>query len=257
MTKLLEIKNLTKRFVSAKRQVLALDHVSFDLARKETLALVGPSGSGKSTLARLILRLSEPDEGEIQLDGVDLLGLGGRQLRAMRKRIQIVFQDPHAALNPRATIARVLDDPLRIQTSLSRKQREIRIAELLGRVGLDADLAQRSIHDISGGQLQRVAIARALASDPELIVLDEAVSALDVSVRADILRLLKDLQQERDLSYLFITHDLGLVRAFADRAAILDQGRFVEIGSADEITSKPQSEIGQKLLQAAPRLRKF
>ncbi|MEQ1937811.1 ATP-binding cassette domain-containing protein [Mesorhizobium sp. CN5-321] len=251
---LLSVEGLTKRFSRSGETVTAVDDVSFRIQPGETLALAGPSGSGKSTVARLVLRLIEPDAGTIAFEGNDWLALRGSALRAARARLQMVFQDPLAAFNPRATVARVLDDPLRIHAVAPRSKRPRRIAELLERVGLEASLAGRAIHEISGGQRQRVAIARAIATKPSLIVLDEAVSALDVSVRAQIVELLLDLQREEKIAYLFIAHDLGLVRAVAHRVILLDRGRIAEQGDARKIIDSPQSAIGEALVAAAPRL---
>ncbi|WP_312795373.1 ABC transporter ATP-binding protein [Tianweitania sp.] len=251
---LLEVSGLSKRYRRGDAFVSAADDVTFSIEPAETFAMVGPSGSGKSTIARLVSRLIEPDAGTILFEGTDLRALKPSALRAMRGRLQIVFQDPLAAFNPHATVGRVIEDPLKIHTRFSRGERRSRVASLLERVRLDPALASRPIHEISGGQRQRVAIARALASSPTLIVLDEAVSALDVSVRAEILQLLKRIQRETRVAYLFITHDLGVVRAMADRVAVLDGGRIVEIGLASEVVSNPQSEIGKALVAAAPRL---
>ncbi|RWC91417.1 MAG: ABC transporter ATP-binding protein [Mesorhizobium sp.] len=251
---LLAVSGLTKRYRRGGGTVAAVDGVAFAIEPGETLALAGPSGSGKSTIARLVLRLTEPDAGTIQFEGADFRSLGESALRARRARLQMVFQDPLAAFNPRATVARVLDDPLRIHGIASRTERPRRIAALLERVGLGADLAPRAIHEISGGQRQRVAIARAIATRPSLIVLDEAVSALDVSVRGRILDLLLDLQATERIAYLFISHDLGVVRAVAHRLVILDAGRVAESGDARAVIGNPQSAIGRALVAAAPRL---
>jgi peptide/nickel transport system ATP-binding protein len=251
---LLEVAGLTKRFRRGTAIVSAADDVSFSVRAAETLALVGPSGSGKSTIARLVTRLIEPDAGTILFEGEDLRRLTPRPMRALRAKLQIVFQDPAAALNPRATVRQVIEDPLAIHTPLKKGERRARIEQLLQQVRLDPALASRSIHEISGGQRQRVAIARALATSPSLIVLDEAVSALDVSVRAEILQLLKRVQGETGVGYLFITHDLGVMRAVADRVAILDQGRIVESGTPADVMANPQSVIGKALVAAAPRL---
>lgn len=251
---LLAVSGLTKRYSSGGKIIAAADDVSFHIEYGETLALAGPSGSGKSTIARLILRLIEADAGRIEFEGSDFLSLNGAALRDRRARLQMVFQDPLAALNPRATVARVLDDPLRIHHIASRAERPRRIAALLERVGLSAGLAGRAIHEISGGQRQRVAIARAIATKPSLVVLDEAVSALDVSVRAQIVRLLLDLQREERIAYLFISHDLGVVRAIAHRITILDGGRIAESGDARTVIDAPQSAIGKALVAAAPKL---
>jgi peptide/nickel transport system ATP-binding protein len=254
-TPLLEIRDLRRRFSRNGRAVAALDGVSLSIARGETLALAGPSGSGKSTLGRAILRLIEPDSGGISFEGQDLLALAGARLRAVRARLQMVFQDPQAAFNPRATVARVIDDPLRIHCLGGREERQATIEKLLERVGLSPKLRERAVHEISGGQRQRVAIARAIATKPSLIVLDEALSALDVSVRGDILALLADLQREENIAYLFISHDLGVVRSVAHRVAIMDAGKIVETGDARRIIADPQSSTGKALVAAVPRLR--
>ncbi|ANT53705.1 ATP-binding cassette domain-containing protein [Mesorhizobium amorphae] len=251
---LLTVSGLAKRYRRGGKTIAAVDDVSFAIEPGETLALAGPSGSGKSTIARLVLRLIEPDAGRIQFEGDDFLALSGSALRARRARLQMVFQDPLAAFNPRATVARLLDDPLRIHGIASRAERPRRIAALLERVGLNADLAPRAIHEISGGQRQRIAIARAIATNPSLIVLDEAVSALDVSVRGDILNLLLDLQAKERIAYLFISHDLGVVRAIAHRVVILDAGRIAESGDARAVIGAPQSAIGKALVMATPKL---
>jgi len=253
---LLAVSNLTKHYRRGGKTVIAVDDVSFHIEPGETLALAGPSGSGKSTIARLVLRLVESDAGAIEFEDNDFLALGGAALRARRARLQMVFQDPLAAFNPRATVAHVLDDPLRIHGIASRSERPHRIAALLERVGLAADLAPRAIHEISGGQRQRVAIARAIATKPSLIVLDEAVSALDVSVRGQILDLLLDLQRQERIAYLFISHDLGVVRAVAHRVILLDAGRIAESGDARAVIDAPQSAIGKALVAAAPRLKR-
>ncbi|WP_421916189.1 ATP-binding cassette domain-containing protein [Mesorhizobium sp.] len=250
----LTVSNLAKRYRRGGKTLAAVDDVTFHIEPGETLALAGPSGSGKSTIARLVLRLIEPDAGRIEFEGDDLLALNGAALRVRRARLQMVFQDPLAALNPRATVARVLDDPLRIHGIASRSDRPHRIAALLERVGLSSALAGRAIHEISGGQRQRVAIARAIATKPSLIVLDEAVSALDVSVRGQILQLLLDLQREESLAYLFISHDLGVIRAVSHRVVILDAGKIVESGDARAVIDAPQSAVGKALVAAAPRL---
>ncbi|MER9677882.1 ATP-binding cassette domain-containing protein [Mesorhizobium sp. M0184] len=251
---LLAVSGLTKRYSRGGKIIAAVDDVSFHIDPGETLALAGPSGSGKSTIARLMLRLIEPDAGYIEFEGSDFLSLNGAALRGRRARLQMVFQDPLAALNPRATVARVLDDPLRIHHIASGPERPRHIAALLERVGLSPGLAGRAIHEISGGQRQRVAIARAIATKPSLVVLDEAVSALDVSVRAQILQLLLDLQREERIAYLFISHDLGVVRAIAHRVTILEAGRIAESGDARSVIDAPQSAIGKALVTAAPRL---
>jgi peptide/nickel transport system ATP-binding protein len=254
-TALLVATDLRKTFVSRGRHVAALEGVSLTLAHGETLGIVGPSGSGKSTLARVLLRLVEPDGGGIMFGGTDLLALRHERLRAIRKRIQMVFQDPLAAFNPRATVASALNDPLRIHRIAPRQQRPAAIARLLDRVGLSINLAGRAIHEISGGQRQRLSIARALATGPELIVLDEAVSALDISVRGQILELLVDVQRADGVAYVFVSHDLAVVRAIAHSVAIMDGGRIVEGGPTPAVVADPQSATGKALVAAVPQLR--
>ena len=251
---LLSATAISRTYAGSGRRVVALDGASITVARGETLGLVGPSGSGKSTLARILLRLVEPDAGRIDFNGVDLLSLRGEKLRTMRRRIQMVFQEPLAAFNPRATVGSALADPLRIHGIVSQSERPTAIAHLLERVGLDPALASRAIHEISGGQRQRVAIARAIATKPDLIVLDEAVSALDVSVRGKILELLVGLQREHGIAYIFVSHDLAVVRAISHHIAILDAGRIVEYGRAHDVVADPQSATGRALVAAVPRL---
>ena len=250
---LLEAEGLTKTFRSAGRSVTALDAVSIRIARGETLGLVGPSGSGKSTLARVIMRLIAPDSGRLRFGGTELMALDGAPLRRARKRLQMVFQDPLGAFNPRATVGSALADPLRIHGIVPAGGRRQAIEVLLDRVGLPRELTGRSIHEISGGQRQRVAIARALATEPDLIVLDEAVSALDLTVRNRILDLLVDLQRERGVAYLFVSHDIAVVRAVAHRVAIMDRGAIVETGPTTAVVASPQSATGRALVAAVPR----
>ena len=250
---LLSVQNLGKTY-PGKRRIKALDDVSITLSRGETLGLVGPSGSGKSTLARAILRLIEPDTGTIRFEGGDWLALRGAGLRRARARLQMVFQDPLGAFNPRATVGGVVGDALRIQSVGTRADRPDRVARLLERVGLSPDHARRSITEISGGQRQRVAIARALATSPSLIVLDEAVSALDVTLRAHILDLLVTLQREEGIAYLFVSHDIAVVRAIAHRVAIMEAGRIVETGPTQAVIAAPASATGRALVAAVPRL---
>ncbi|WP_375165871.1 ABC transporter ATP-binding protein [Chelativorans sp.] len=254
MQPLLAVENLAKTFRSGGRRVTALDDVSLTLGRGETLGLVGPSGSGKSTLARVLLRLVAPESGRIEMEGEDWLALRGKALRERRARVQMVFQDPLAAFNPRATIASALADPLRIHGTAGRAERPRRVGELLERVGLSPDLAPRAIHEVSGGQRQRVAIARALATNPSLIVLDEAVSALDVSVRGRILELLAAIQKTDGVSYIFVSHDVAVVRVIAHRVAIMDAGRIVEMGETEGIIREPGSATARALVAAVPRL---
>lgn len=252
---LLDVRGLSKRFRRGDAAVQALDAVDLVLNPGETLALVGGSGSGKSTLARTILRLIEPDSGSIAFDGTDLLLQRGVSLRTMRARLQMVFQDPHSAFNPRATVAHVIDDPLRIHDIAPARGRPVLIADLLQRVGLPPEIAKRNIHDVSGGQRQRVAIARAIATRPKLIVLDEAVSALDVAVRGRILALLAELQRQYGIAYLFVSHDLAVVRRIAHRVAVMDQGRIVETSSPADLMDSPRSDAAKALVAAIPRLK--
>lgn len=254
MNPLLSIENISKGFSSAGRRVAALDNVSLTIAAGETLGLVGASGSGKSTLSRLLLRLLSCDAGTIRFEGEDWLTLKGAALRRRRARMQMVFQDPLAAFNPLANVGSVLEDPLRIHGVVSKDRRAGEIAMLLERVGLPADYARRPVRALSGGQRQRVAIARAIATRPSLLVLDEAVSALDVTVRGRILELLVALQKEHGIACLFISHDLAMVRAVSHRIAVMDGGRIVETGPAAAVVAAPQSEAARALVAAVPRL---
>ncbi|MBC8719531.1 ABC transporter ATP-binding protein [Ochrobactrum sp. Marseille-Q0166] len=227
---------------------LALDHVNLEIASGETLALVGPSGSGKSTLARALLRLHVLQSGSIEFDNENWLALKGSVLRKRRARMQMVFQDPLSAFNPRATVYGLLHEPLRIH-GIRRD-----ISELLQKVGLDPKLSKRGVHEISGGQRQRVAIARAFATNPSLIVLDEAVSALDLTVRGSILKLLKEIQKAEGTAYLFITHDLAVAAQMADRIAVMERGRIVECRPARDLIAAPQAPVTKALIEAVPRI---
>jgi peptide/nickel transport system ATP-binding protein len=243
---------LTKRFGKA---APALDAVDIAIAPGEIVALAGASGSGKSTLARCLLRLIAPDSGRISFAGTDLLAAEGAALLALRRRIQLVFQDPLAAFNPRASVARILTDPLRLHDIVPAPTRGAELDRLMALVDLPASLLSRLPHDLSGGQRQRVAIARAIACRPELIVLDEPVSALDVSVRARIVNLLLDIRDATGVAYLLISHDLALVRAIAERVAIMHAGRIVEHGPVDAVFAAPAHEATRALIAAVPRLR--
>ncbi|MFD2263801.1 ATP-binding cassette domain-containing protein [Lacibacterium aquatile] len=251
-TPLLTVQNLRKLYSRGTGSV-GLDGVSFSVAAGETVALVGESGSGKTTCARLLTRLIEAEGGAVQFGGVDWLAMRGEALRHARGRLQMVFQDPIAAFNPRASLRRLLSDPFRLQ-GLGRQEIAARVRDAFQEVGLPDTLLDRLPHEVSGGQRQRVAIARALASKPELLILDEPVSALDVSVRAQILNLLRRLQRDRGCGYLFISHDLAVVRAIADRILVLHQGRIVEEGDTETVLADPRHPYTQSLIAAVPRL---
>jgi len=251
---LLVATRISKTYAAGGRRVEALKDASISIRPGETLGLAGPSGSGKSTLARIVLRLVQPDAGTVVFGGTDLLPLADAPLRKLRRRMQMVFQDPLAAFNPRASVGGALADPLRIHGIAGRGERPAAVARLLESVGLEPRLAGRAIHEISGGQRQRVAIARARAADPEQIVLDEPVSALDVSVQGRILRLLVDLQRARGIAYLFVSHDLAVIRSIAHRIAIMEAGSIVESGPARAVAASPRSAAGRALVAAVPRL---
>lgn len=232
--------------------VKAVDGVDLALARGSSLGLVGESGSGKSTVARTIVRLEDPTEGRIIFDGVDLAALSGEAMRRIRRRVQMVFQDPYASLNPRMRLGDIVAEPFLLHESMNKHEAWQAAVRLLARVGLGRDSALRYPHEFSGGQRQRVGVARAVAAKPELIVADEPVSALDVSIRAQLLNLLKDLQDEFQLTYLFISHDLSVVRYVCDRVAIMYLGRIVEEGDCDAIFSSPRHPYTRALLSAIP-----
>lgn len=232
--------------------VHAVDGVSLTLRRGEAVGLVGESGSGKSTLARTVIRLEKPTSGRVLFDGTDISNLTARALRPYRRRVQMVFQDPYASLNPRMRVGDIVGEPLIVHEHLSCKAASHRAEELLERVGLPTGAARRYPHEFSGGQRQRVGIARALAVSPDLIVADEPVSALDVSIRAQLLNLLKDLQREFNLSFLFISHDLGVVRYVCDRVAVMYLGQIVEQGSCESVFTAPSHPYTQALISAIP-----
>jgi oligopeptide/dipeptide ABC transporter ATP-binding protein len=259
MAALLEVKNLVKHFVASRSAfgrptafVKAVDGVSFSVDAGETLALVGESGCGKSTVSRLVLRLIEPDHGEIRFEGRDLLAMNANELRAFRRDAQIIFQDPYASLNPRMTVGQMLAEPLVLHNLVPRDRRRERVEELLRLVGLEPRSARRYAHEFSGGQRQRIAIARALAVEPKLIVCDEPVSALDVSIRSQILNLLGDLQKRLGLAYIFVSHDLAVVKHIADRVAVMNLGNFVETADAQTLFTSPRHPYSRALLSAIP-----
>lgn len=254
-----EIEHVSKTFEDRRGRrrsrsiVHALRDISLSVDRGETVGLVGESGSGKSTLGRIALRLIDADSGTIRLRGRSVRELKGATLRAIRRDMQMIFQDPFGSLDQRMVIGDLVAEPMRVhRIGANHEDRRDRVAELIERVGLTAHHLERFPYEFSGGQLQRVAVARALATDPVFVVCDEPVAALDVSIQAQVLNLLKDLQAERGLAYLFISHDLSLVRLIADRVAVIQQGVIVETGSTDEIYTNPQHPYTQALLRAVP-----
>jgi ABC-type glutathione transport system ATPase component len=249
---LLRVRDLVVRYPGADRHAAAVDGVSFDLRAGRTLALIGESGSGKSSTAAAVTGLLRPESGSVRFRGRELTALSERELRALRPALQPVFQDPYGSLSPRLRVRDAVAEPLRVQGRWDRATGPGRVAALLDRVGLDPALGARLPHELSGGQCQRVGIARALACEPEVLVLDEPVSALDASVRAGVLNLLTDLQDELGLGYLFICHDLALVRHVAHDALVLHQGRIVESGPARRVCTEPGHPVTRALVAASP-----
>jgi oligopeptide transport system ATP-binding protein len=257
---LMHVKNLVKHFpitqgIIVQRQVgavRAVDGISFDVHKGETLGLVGESGCGKSTTGRTILQLYRPTSGDVVFDDVNLVTLKGGDLRRMRRKMQMIFQDPYASLNPRMTISEIVGEPLIVHQVASGKEVEQRVEHLLELVGLSPTFANRFPHEFSGGQRQRIGVARALALQPSFIVCDEPISALDVSIQAQVVNLLEDLQQQFGLTYLFIAHDLSMVRHISDRVAVMYLGVIVELASRDEIYRSPLHPYTQALLSAVP-----
>jgi oligopeptide/dipeptide ABC transporter ATP-binding protein len=260
---LLEVKDLVKRF-RARQSVLertafrtakhavAVDGVSFSVKKGETLGLVGESGSGKTTIARIVLRLIDPDEGSITFDGVDVLGLSRSELQGVRRRMQMVFQDPYSSLNPRMKVGTAIAEPALVHGVIDRSAATAHVEEMLDLVGMSASTAERYPRQLSGGQRQRIAIARALSARPSVLIADEPVSALDVSVQAQILNLLSKLLEELDLTMVFIAHQLSVVRHISNRVAIMYLGRIVETGPTDQVFDSPQHPYTKALLEAAP-----
>ncbi|GAA2848985.1 dipeptide ABC transporter ATP-binding protein [Pseudonocardia halophobica] len=256
---LLEVSGLTKHFPvrggvlqRTKARVRAVDGLDFTVRRGETLGLVGESGSGKSTTGRLVLRLIEPTAGRVVFDGVDVLKLGRGAMRDMRSRMQMIFQDPYSSLDPQATVADSIGEPLSVHEGLRGAKRDGRVVELLERVGLKPQHLHRYPYEFSGGQRQRICIARALALKPDLLVCDEPVSALDVSIQAQVINLLKSIQRDTGISLLFISHDLSVVRHVSDRIAVMYLGRIVEIGDSEQIYTQPRHPYTETLLSAIP-----
>ncbi|SDO52068.1 ABC transporter ATP-binding protein [Alkalicoccus daliensis] len=258
-TELLKVQNLKQYFpikggVFGRKvnDVKAVDDISFEVKAGETLSIVGESGCGKSTTGRAILRLDEPTAGQVEFGGKDLLALSKKEMRKMRKNLQIIFQDPYASINPRQTVRQILSEAMQIQDVLPKDKREERIKELMKTVGLGEHQIDRFPHEFSGGQRQRIGIARALSVDPQMIICDESVSALDVSIQAQVLNLLKKLQRELDLTYLFISHDLGVVRHISDRVLVMYLGKIVEIADKKSLFDNPKHPYTKTLLSAIP-----
>lgn len=251
-TPIIDVKNLSRQFKGTGGAVLALDSINLAVKEGTTLAVVGESGSGKTTAARLVLGLDRPSGGSISVLGEEITSFGPTQMRPLRREIQVVQQDPFSQLNRRHTVKRIIEGPMLAFKVGDPKSREQRVIELLEAVGLEREHLKRKPHELSGGQCQRVAIARALALDPKILILDEAVSALDVSVRAQVLNLLKKLQKDRGLTYLFITHDLGVAHYMADEIVVMFRGRIVERGTRSEVFQSPRHHYTAGLLASVP-----
>jgi oligopeptide transport system ATP-binding protein len=258
---ILEAQNVRKYFPIKKGffmrevgQVKAVEEISFKVKRGETLGLVGESGCGKSTLGRTLIRLYEPTSGSVNFDGSDFLSLSGEALRKKRRDIQMIFQDPYASLDTRMTVGQIIEQPFKIHNLLQKNEREARVKQLLELVGLKASHVNRYPHEFSGGQRQRISIARAVALEPKLIICDEPVSALDVSIQAQVLNLLKDLQERLKLTYIFISHDLSVIEHVCDRIAVMYLGRIVEIADRDELFKDPQHPYTRALMSSIPTI---
>jgi oligopeptide/dipeptide ABC transporter ATP-binding protein len=257
--KLVEVKNLkkyfpvkTSMFKKGNQVVKAVDDVSFHIYKGETFGLVGESGCGKSTLGRTLNRLYDPTAGEIRFDGKDITKLNNKELQPYRNRMQMIFQDPYSSLNPHLTVEEIIDEPLEIHTKLSKSERKEKIIDILEKVGLKKEDIEKLPHEFSGGQRQRIGIARALSINPDFILCDEAISALDVSIQAQVINMLEDLQSELDLTYLFVAHDLSMVRHISDRIGVMYLGKIVEISKSEELYDKPLHPYTQALLSAIP-----
>lgn len=258
---ILDAKSIKKHFPIRKgffmrevAQVKAVEDINFSVRRGETLGLVGESGCGKSTLGRTLIRLYEPTAGSIQFDGVDFLKLRGEELRKKRRDIQMIFQDPYASLDTRMTVGQIIEQPFQVHGLLQKKERELRVKQLLELVGLKASHVNRYPHEFSGGQRQRISIARAVALEPKLIICDEPVSALDVSIQAQVLNLLKDLQERLQLTYIFISHDLSVIEHVCDRIAVMYLGRIVELASREDLFHNPQHPYTRALMSSIPSI---
>ena len=253
----LEVKDLCKYFdvkggMKGKQRVLAVDGISFQVRKGETFGLVGESGCGKSTLGRTILRIYEPTKGKIFFEGQDISGLSRKKMHPYRRKLQMIFQDPYASLNPRFTVGEIIEEPMVIHHMYTPEKRKQRVQELLETVGLKPDHIRRYPHEFSGGQRQRIGIARTLALEPEFIVCDEPISALDVSIQAQVINLLEDIQKRQGISYLFIAHDLGMVKHISHRIGVMYLGHMVESGSSDDVYHRPLHPYSKALLSAEP-----
>ncbi len=256
---LLQVQNLKKYFPvsrqlfrTQRRYVIAVDDVSFDVLKGETLGLVGETGCGKTTVARTILQLYRPTSGKVLFDGVDLASLQENDLRKMRSRMQTIFQDPYASLNPRMTVGAIISAPLDVHTALTQKEKRERVQELLKLVGLNPDFVNRYPHEFSGGQRQRIGIARALALNPDLVICDEPISSLDVSIQAQVVNLLEELQDKLGLTYIFVAHDLSMVRHISDRMVVMYLGKVMELADRNEIYLHPLHPYTRALMSAVP-----
>jgi ABC-type oligopeptide transport system ATPase subunit len=260
VTPLLKLDNVKKHFIVKSgflksKTIQAVDGVSFSVKKGETLGLVGESGCGKSTLASLLIRLEEPTAGSIEIDGIDIAHLSEKQLKSVRSRIQIIFQDPYSSLDPRMTVEQIITEPMVVMGKWTKAQMHEKAQYLMKKVGLREEQLARYPHEFSGGQRQRISIARALTTEPEILILDEPTSALDVSVQAQVLNLLKKLQQEMELTYIFISHNLSVVKYISKYVAVMYKGKIVEYGLADEIMLQPKHEYTRELIQAVPSVK--